>query len=126
MNVFDVNMGFLDYNESDFVFRFRKNEGGTYLKNISIKSKEEFYSTLDKKEDIGFNQFYIYKIKLQPNIEKHFFTLLYVEGGVKYLVSEKLRNKIENSNCTGIEFMPAEMRLTDWLHGEREKIYGKV
>jgi hypothetical protein len=56
-----------------------------------------------------------------------FFALLNVEGGVKYIVSEKGRREIEENNCTGIEFQPIELSLTEWLQGgEREKMYGKV
>lgn len=44
-----------------------------------------------------------------------------------YIVSEKLKKEIEDTGCKGIEFMPIEMKMTDWLQGgEREKIYGKA
>ena len=50
-----------------------------------------------------------------------------VQGSVKYVVSEKLKKEIEEANCTGIEFQPVELSITEWLHGgEREKIYGKA
>ena len=52
--------------------------------------------------------------------------LRHVEGGVKYVVSEKLKKEIEDASCTGIEFMPVELTLNEWLHGERQKIYGKT
>ena len=53
--------------------------------------------------------------------------LQYVEGGIKYIVSEKLKIEIESAGCTGIEFQPIELSLDEWLmpRGEREKIYDK-
>jgi len=127
MNTFNINMDFIDFKRSNFVFRKRKNEGGTYIENTNIKSKEEFYSILMKKKEYGYTQFFIDKIKLLNNVEKDFFVLTHVEGGVKYVVSERLKNEIENTKCTGLEFMPLGMRLTDWLQGgAREKIYGKT
>ncbi|MEH3112547.1 hypothetical protein [Pedobacter terrae] len=50
-----------------------------------------------------------------------------VEGGVKYIVSEQLKKEIEEPGCTGIEFMPTDLSLNEWLQGgARERIYGKV
>jgi hypothetical protein len=43
------------------------------------------------------------------------------------LCQKKLKKVIEDSECIGIEFMPIEMKMTEWLQGgEREKIYGKA
>ena len=66
-------------------------------------------------------------IYLNDNINEDFFMLRYVEGGVKYIVSEKLKKEIEDAGCTGIEFQPVELSQNEWLmpNGEREKIYGK-
>ena len=54
-----------------------------------------------------------------------FITIKYAEGGIQYLVSEKLKHEIEDAGCTGIEFQPSEISFNDWLSTEREKIYGK-
>lgn len=124
MNVFNINMKAIDYKRS-IIFKTEK----TFNKigQLDIKNITEFLKNKKIIEEKGYpHGILIQEFKLKTNINSDFITLLNVEGGVKYLVSEKLRNKIENSNCTGIEFMPAEMRLTDWLHGEREKIYGKA
>ena len=52
--------------------------------------------------------------------------LQYVEGGIKYVVSDKLKKEIEDSGCTGIEFQPIELSINEWLQGgEREKIHNK-
>ena len=69
----------------------------------------------------------IEKLKLLPNAIEDFFMLRHVEGGVKYVVSEKLRKEIEDAGRTGIEFQPVELSSAEWLQGgEREKIYGKA
>ena len=51
--------------------------------------------------------------------------LNYVFGG-KYFISEKLKQEIEDAGCTGIEFQPSYLSLNEWLHSEREKVYGKA
>lgn len=69
----------------------------------------------------------INNIYLNENVNEDFFMLNYVESGVKYIASEKLKKEIEEAGCTGIEFQPIELSINEWLMsgGEREKIYGK-
>jgi len=60
------------------------------------------------------------------NITEDFFILTGVDGGVQYLASEKLKNAIEALDCTGIEFMPSNLKLAEWLHGGiREEVMVK-
>lgn len=125
LNVYEVNMEFIDFTrsviyETENVFNY-KNES-------KINSFDEFVKFKKEIEIKGYpSGFIIDKVKLKDNIKSDFFTLLHVEGGIKYVVSEKLKNEIEHSGCKGIEFMPIEMKYTEWLQGgEREKIYGKV
>lgn len=125
LNVFEINMEAIDYEKSSFVFRKKKPEGGTYLEQVKINSFNDFEKVLVKKEEFNYTQFFIENVVLKKNITKDFFVLLHVEGGVKYIVSEKLKKEIEDTRCTGIEFMPVEIKLSEWLQGgEREKIYG--
>ncbi|MEG2334861.1 hypothetical protein [Chryseobacterium sp.] len=42
-----------------------------------------------------------------------FLTLNKVEGGIQYLVSEKLKQEIEDAGCTGIEFQPSYLSLNE-------------
>lgn len=71
--------------------------------------------------------FYIEKLKLISGIREDFFMVKDVDGGVNFIVSEKLRNEIEKSGCMGIEFQPVELSLNEWLHdGARERVYGKA
>ena len=108
VNVFRIDMEFLDYKSSHFVFRKRKPEGGTFLEQVDISSFDEFKKISSLKEQIKFTQFFIDKVKLSNNISEDFFVLHNVIGGVKYIVSENLRDKIVNANCTGIEFIQIE------------------
>ena len=66
----------------------------------------------------------INSIFLNERVNEDFFLL---KNGVKYIVSEKLKQEIEDAGCTGIEFQPVEMSYNEWIApgGEREKVYGK-
>lgn len=123
LNVYEIDMEFIDFKHSKIALRKKRPEGGTYLENVEIKSLSNFYEELGKKK----GQLLIEKIMIAENISQDFFTLLHVEGGVKYIVSEELKSKIEAIGCTGIEFMPVELKLSEWLlGGERERVYGKA
>lgn len=123
LNSFEIDMEFVDIKQSKVVWRKRKAEGGTYLMDISFASIDEFTKKIDKEGLEG--ELYLDRIEIKKNVNTDFFTLLNVAGGVKYVVSEKLKKEIEDANCTGIEFMPVGLTLNEWLHNEREKIYGK-
>lgn len=124
LNMYEINNEFIDFKNSVF---YETENVFKYTKQIAINSFEEFMKFKSEIEEKGYPYgFIIDRVKLKDNITSDFFALLYVEGGIKYIVSEKLKKEIEEY-CVGIEFMPIEMRMTEWLQGgEREKIYGKV
>ncbi|MDY7395725.1 hypothetical protein UMM65_10760 [Aureibaculum sp. 2210JD6-5] len=126
LNMYEINMDFIDFKKSSFVFRKRKPEGGTYLESVNVNSYDKFKKILSKKNELKFTQFFVDEIRLADKIDQDFFVLNHVNGGVKYVVSEKLKQEIEEEGCTGIEFMPIELTLNEWLHNERGKIYGKA
>ncbi|WP_017498178.1 imm11 family protein [Flavobacterium sp. WG21] len=100
------------YNTNTEYLTFENFESFSSFLNIAIRNNEFFF---------------IDKLFLKDEINEDFFMLQNVQGSVKYVVSEKLKKEIEEANCTGIEFQPIELSLTEWLHGgEREKIYGKT
>lgn len=124
LNIFEFDMDFIDFRKSQFLGKMNKAKGGNYVQNLSFKSYEIFKENLEKKRELGFSQLFISKVKLNHSISEDFFALQHVEGTVKYIVSEKLKKLIEET-CTGIEFMPLEMTLSQWLQGgERKKVYG--
>lgn len=124
LNMYETNFEVIDFIKSEF---YETENVFNLIKKIDIKSIDEF---LKFKSEIELKDypygFIISKIALKDDITLDFFSLLYVECGIKYVVSEKLKQEIEDAGCTGIEFQPIEMKLTEWLQGgEREKVYGK-
>ncbi|MDL2143562.1 hypothetical protein QQY79_13610 [Flavobacterium tructae] len=125
LNMYEIDMNFIHLTKSSIVQRIRKPEGGTTLIDVEIESLESFMTEITSKKLEG--ELYFKNIIIKDNILEDFFLLRYVEGGAKYVVSEKLKNEIEDAGCTGIEFQPVELSIVEWLHGgEREKIYGKA
>lgn len=126
LNSFEIDMNFVDVEKSIFVWRKRKEEGGTYISEINFNSLNEFIKKI--KEENLEGKIYLNKIKINVGVQVDFFTLLNVEGGIKYIVSEKLKKEIEDAGCTGIEFQPTELTAIEWTTpgGERERIYGKL
>ncbi|BFM42905.1 hypothetical protein CFS9_15460 [Flavobacterium sp. CFS9] len=130
LNVYEDNNNFIDinkcrvqYHKKADDYKFTYNTNTEYL---TFENFDSFNSLLDVA--IKNNEsFFIDKIILKDSINEDFFLLRYVESGVKYVVSEKLKQEIEDAGCTGIEFQPIELSTIEWLHGgEREKIYGKA
>ncbi|MBN8652261.1 MAG: hypothetical protein J0L67_12575 [Cytophagales bacterium] len=130
LNMFVSNNEYIDIKNS--IVRYDK-KSEDY--NLTYKTKVEYTYFNDQTsfdEALQFatqnhETFYFSKIRLLNNIDEEFFMLRYVEGGAKYVVSEKLKKEIEDAGCTGIEFQPVDLSLTEWLQGgEREKIYGKA
>ncbi|CAH0337537.1 hypothetical protein FVB9288_03304 [Flavobacterium sp. CECT 9288] len=125
LNLYEVNSEFIDFNKSEI---FLMDGLFDKIKKLPITNIEEYEKEKMQIDKIGYpSNIYIERFVLNDNLPEDFFVLRQVEGGVKYMVSEKLKQKIEEAGCTGIEFMPSELKLTEWLHGgEREKIYGKA
>lgn len=124
INMYESNMDFIDFEKSNVVVRVKKKEGGTELKTIGVNTLDDFLSTVDyhkeKMEMVTINNIF-----LNERVSEDFFLL---KNGVKYIVSEKLKQEIEDAGCTGIEFQPIELSYDEWTApgGEREKIYGKI
>ena len=124
LNMYEINMEFIDFKNSKI---FLMKGISTILKELEVKNYDHFKEIKKEIDKRGYPfNILIDRFSLISNPTDDFFTLLNVEGGVKYLVSEKLKQEIEEAGCTGIEFMPSKLKLTDWLQrGERDKVYGK-
>lgn len=72
------------------------------IENISLNSLKEFTDKITELEIPNF--LLIEKPVLHAMIKKDFFMLRWVEGGVGYFISERLKKQIEVAACTGIEF----------------------
>ncbi len=126
LNPYEVNQEFIDFEKSEIQLRSRKPEGGTKLTSLSIASLEDFNRNVEFHKSNN-SLISIVKIVLGETINKDFFALRNVEGGLGYFVSEKLKMEIEDADCSGIEFQPICLTFNEWVvnGGEREKIYGK-
>jgi hypothetical protein len=124
-NPYNFSMEFIDFKMSTITVRVRKKEGGTEKVILDIIALNDFMESVKfhwNKEEIVT----IDNILLKDDITDDFFILRHVEGGIKYIVSENLKQEIEEEGCSGIEFQPIELSYNEWvaLGGEREKIYG--
>jgi len=126
LNSFGDNQVFIDFKKSEVQLRSRKPEGGTKLNSISITSLEDFDRNLEFHRN-SKSLLNIVKVVLKENINKDFFVLRNVDGGLGYFISEKLKIEIEDADCSGIEFQPINLTFNEWVanDGEREKVYGK-
>ena len=124
LNYYDINYQFLDFkNSAIFVTtKFDKTN------KLEIDNENDFIQKQKEIAEEGYPKgLLIDNIAIKKENNEHFFILQNIEGGTQYIVSEKLKKEIEDSNCRGIEFQPIELSLAEWLHGgEREKIYGKA
>ncbi len=105
---YEINLQNIDFEKSTFALRKRSAEGGTFTENIDVKTIDKFQEILNAREELNYSYFFIKRIVLKANLKDDFFVLRYVEGGIKYIISEDLKKEIENVNCTGIEFRPMD------------------
>lgn len=124
LNVYEDNMNFVDFEKSNITVRIKKKGGGTELKSVKLHSLQEYIKLVEcHKEKMELVT--IENIFLRDIVNEDFFML---KNRVNHIVSEKLKQEIENAGCTGIEFQPIELSYQEWTapNGEREKIYGKI
>jgi hypothetical protein len=126
LNFYEFNNDYIDFLNSKILLEEITSESinSVYLSINSLKDYELKIEELRDKK--GFN-LKIEKLLLSKDkINNDFFMIKYSFSGI-YFVSEKLKKEIEDVGCTGIEFQPIELSLTEWLHGgQRERVYGKV
>ena len=118
-------MDYIDFPKSEIFLTKNSFDKG---EKLHLNSFQEFTRKKLEVESIGYPMgISIERYKLKETIDQDFFMLTDVEGGVNFMVSEDLKREIEHTGCTGIEFMPSELRFKEWLYdGERDRIYGKT
>ncbi len=99
----DHGLDCINFSKTELLLRKKKVGGGTELVNHpQVKNSEEFlaerYTLKSKKERLMLNKVEV----LNDNID--FFCLRYMVGGPQYIVSEKIKMKIEAQNITGLKF----------------------
>lgn len=95
---------------------------------LFITSFEDYISESKKIEKKGYPySILITQLFLKNNLIEDLVFINNIEGGAGYFVSEKLKQEIEDSGCTGIEFQPAELSYNEWIErdGPRDQIYGR-
>ncbi len=129
LNMYELNQEFINFKQSKIIYEKKDDDfNQTYsIKNIEleISDYDEFNLFIEKAKD-KLEVVTIEEVAIKDIVDEDFFALKYVSGGLGYYVSEKLKEEIEESGCTGIEFQPSHLSLNEWLHSEREKVYGKA
>ena len=112
INFFESDEEHVDFMESQVVVRVHNQDGGTSKEKREIDSLGAFRKykpNKDRKEKL-----FIEGVCLKKETPFDFICLPYVEGGIKYVVSETLKQKILANSCTGVEFMPLHLSLAEW------------
>jgi hypothetical protein len=125
LNPYQIDMQHIDFKSSEV---FLMENTFTKVEQLSVSSIEDFNNEKEKISKKGYPfSIRIDNIKITKDTSVDFFVLLDVPGGAAYIVSEKLKDEMEEAGCTGIEFMPIGLSINEWLAsgGERERIYGK-
>jgi len=125
LNFYEIEMDYIDFPKSEI---FLTKNSFEKVEKLHFNSFQEFTRKKLEVERIGYSMgISIERYKLKETIDQDFFMLTDVEGGVNFMVSEDLKREIEHTGCTGIEFMPSELRFKEWLYyGERDRIYAKT
>ncbi len=127
LNMYVINQEYIDFTKSIVTVQVKKPGGGTQRIVAEVGSLAEFEKIRAyhrEKMELAT----ITKLVLTAEDKHDFFAISGVEGGVKYIASEKLKQEIETAGCAGIEFQPTELSFDEWTAsgGEREGIYGKT
>jgi len=100
MNVYGFDHELLDYSKSTF---YLPTNSGRKLEEVRIGSVDEFENYKDVfKKDFPVK---IERAYIKEEVNQELIFLKYSELGI-FNCSETLKLKIENQNCTGINFMP--------------------
>ena len=129
LHTYCFNEDYIDFNRSTIVLEKKADDYETSFMTsnveVNIESIEDF-EILKTSSQKKFETLYIKNLFFK-DVDENFFAIRYVEGGIGYFVSEKLKNEIEEAGCTGIEFQPSELSYHEWVvsGGERERVYGR-
>lgn len=125
INSYNVRMDLIDFDNSKvFLMKNTFNK----VEELNIRDIDSYKSKKLQILDKGYPySILVENFKLKECTKEHFFVLKDIEGGLGYIVSEKLKKEIEDAGCTGIEFQPTVLSYDEWMNprGEREAIYGK-
>tara|TARA_R100000935_G_C2818004_1_gene158265 strand:- start:419 stop:1093 length:675 start_codon:yes stop_codon:yes gene_type:complete len=121
-HIYDMPLDIINFKETVIELSDRDQNRRVIKKELKIFSKEEFLQIL---KFIHYPKMIRFKkIIFNHDLNLDFFFLSHFEPF--NIVSEKLKDKLEYNKCTGMEFKPIDLSLSEWLApgGLREKIYG--
>jgi hypothetical protein len=125
-HIFDIPYDYIDFKNTDILLKDRDKNRKLIQQNLErMENKDEFLRLV---ENIKYpKMIYLTNLTFNENMNHDYFFLRYFENnGSLGIVSERLKEELENADCTGIEFRPIEFSLQEWYQsGERERKYGK-
>lgn len=116
-HIFDFPYSLIDYSKSSFFLKNSLTRQVHYDREIKILSYLDFNILISELE-FPFT-IYIEKFNFIKDTDLDFFDLRFFRNsGNCGIVSEQLKEKIEQSGCVGIEFRPIELSVQEWIHSD--------
>ncbi|MEO6135698.1 MAG: DUF1629 domain-containing protein [Ginsengibacter sp.] len=117
LHMYEFNQMYIDFKKSKIIYKRKMQDYETTHQSekiaLNVNSLEDFNDYLkmarENVEVITINRLSLFNDK----IKEDFFSLEFVEGGIGYFVSEKLKTEIEEAECTGIEFQPSHLSYNE-------------
>ncbi len=132
LNMYEFNNDYVDISKSkvfynkkavDYKLSFNTIKEQIYFDTFQQFEQKKIQLWSDNEEII-----IIEKINLHAeSIKEDFFMIDHIFGKL-FFISERLKQEIEETGCSGIEFQPIELSYNEWTasEGERERVYGKI
>lgn len=98
---YDTDMEFINYAQSKIEL---VGLGFQKIKDVLLNDYQQF--DLLRKETRLPEFLSITKISLVDQCNKELLVLRWVEGGIGFYISEKIKSEIEDAQCIGVEFIP--------------------
>lgn len=124
-HIYDIPYNFIDFDKTNIMSQNIEKMIINFKEILPISTSTELVKAIEKMQYPS--AVYIDNPSFTSSMILDYFCLRYFDNGGYYgTISQKLKLEIENQGITGIEFRPIEISYQDWLHYEREKIYGKL
>lgn len=98
---YDTDMEFINYAQSRIEL---VGLGSQKIKDVLIQDYQHFDSLI--KEIKLPERLSITKVSLIDKCNKDLLVLSWIEGGIGFYVSKKIKSEIEDAQCIGVEFIP--------------------
>lgn len=106
-NLYDFPFQHIDFLKTNFILKDRDSNRNLITELINFNNIDEFnlfistirYPKMISVKNLSFNE----------SMDLDFFSLRFVDGAQKGIVSESLKKELEDAGCTGIEFHAIEL-----------------